>query len=193
MAKIIKKKKGAKKEITKQFKIDGTAIKIKSDCVPMKTDGLAILNDKNKFAKDSACSKCRRDCKPNCLIVSVHAAEKLAAKIAKEAAKGTRVSASKRPFGIAIKLWLKNTSKENIIKILVSKHDMGEKPAKRFVADIFSVGEACKGNARKQGGLIDSYCTWAVKKKGKGEAPTGCKITLGFCRQFCIEYNAAVA
>lgn len=86
-----------------------------------------------------------------------------------------------RPFNCAIQMWVNGDSKAQVIEMAVEK-GMKESAAKRFANDIFSVGMAAVGKARKSGGLIERYLNWAIY--GIGEEPTGCKATIGFCKQY---------
>lgn len=99
-------------------------------------------------------------------------------------AKGTRTS--KRPFASAICMWIMGEDKAAVTAMAI-KNGCNDKAAARFANDIFSVGNAAIGKARKKTGLIATYMAWAIY--GEGDEPTGCKATIGFCKPFAAEFK----
>ena len=151
------------------------------------------------LAFERAKVKCEK-CKANEGAVHEYCLEKQRAKNANKpaqkktpAAKGRAVKAGNtakktkrvvKPWACAIDGWLAGQNRQELIAALIEK-GMKPGPAKNFARDVNSVGMASVGRARKKGGLIEQYVNWAMY--GIGSEPTGCKVTLGFCRAFCVE------
>lgn len=188
MAKMIKEvKDNGTKRVLVSAVIDGEELKVRTakKCVGKMIH--ASLADEN-----SVCSKCQASgsqVSKICKTLSGEAkkAETETGKVSKK--KGSvktgntekKGIVSSRPFNCAIQMWLNGDKKETVVLMAIEK-GMKEAAAKRFVNDIFSVGQAAVGKARKSGGLIESYLNWAIY--GIGEEPTGCKATIGFCKQY---------
>lgn len=174
MAKKIEKKSTRKSVVIPTISInrDGEKIdvQVQTTC---KTFGTGILLDVegNFKSKCITCAKKRGEVAEACSVACNPEGFELAKK-------NGRV----RPFDCAIEYWLMGENKETIIETMVSEYDMKDTAAKRFANDIFSVGNVAIGKARKKGGLIERYLNWAVY--GIGDEPTGCKATIGFCKQY---------
>lgn len=178
MSKKVNAKKGTVSHSVKNVMIDGEKkdLAVKTNC---KTFGSILMYDNGDLK-----GKCKTCTKRN-------SADVVQACSVKSNPEGFEVESkkrgSKRPFEYAISHWLCGDDKNELIEKLVSEKEMKETAAKRFANDIFSVGNAAVGKARKKGGLIETYIRWAVY--GEGEEPVGCKATLGFCKPYAEAYK----
>lgn len=171
------KSKSTRKSKPYSVKIDGKTLNCKTSCLDIGKDGFPIMTDDKVFEKK--CKKCPVSVQEVCFGLKIQNTPKIVKKA------GTKVQ---RPFDCAFDMWLCGSEKKSVVLAMQEK-GMKEKAAARFVNDIFSVGNAAIGRARKKGGLIERYLNWAVY--GIGEEPTGCKATLGFCKQYAPVFKTA--
>jgi hypothetical protein len=167
-------KKDAKKRVTISQNCFGEIIKIRTvkTCVG------------NPIIKSGKCKKCIDTAGDTALVCFCKAGYDKVKKVKK--VKKSRKSRSEKPFNTAICLWIAGVSKKELQKFL-QNYGLSNNAAKKFAGDIFLLGNAVLGKSRKKNGLIAKYIQYSLY--GVGEEPTGCRSTIGFCKNYLKEYK----